>query len=103
MNGFAKFQPHQIADDKIVIPFGLYFEFVSYHFRLPLILLVYYLLNSVFLNKVCPVYLVFDCAIICIKIKVTFIGIAINIFLQLYLSILLNMYAELHANSIVIF
>ena len=74
MNGFAKFQPHQIADDKIVIPFGLYFEFVSMtcRFRLPLILLIYYPLNSDFLNRICSVYLVFDYAIICIKNKSNF-------------------------------
>ena len=35
MDDFAKFQQHQIADDKIVINFGLYFEFVSYRFSGP--------------------------------------------------------------------
>ena len=53
MDDFAKFQPHQTADDKIVIaffwPIVLHLLLYILRFRVPLIMLLHYPLNSDFL------------------------------------------------------
>ena len=59
MDNFAKFQPHQTADDKFAITFMAYsFVFVSCRFRVNLVMRVYYPLHSDFFNQMCSWYVI---------------------------------------------
>ena len=67
MDDFAKFQPHQIADDTTVITFGPLFCVCFMSFSGPfLIMLLYFPADSDFFIRICFVLLSCDQTTICI-------------------------------------